>query len=47
MAADFALRAIDSELNAALLYSLDRDIYKNFTIRFLLELKARGCIHNQ
>ena len=44
MAADFALRAIDSELDAALLYSLDRDIYRNFVIRFLLELKARGCV---
>jgi len=47
MAADLALRTIDSELDAALLYSLDRDIYKNFAIRFLLEFKARGCIHNQ
>jgi hypothetical protein len=28
MAADLALRTIDSELDAALLYSLDRDIYK-------------------
>jgi len=47
MVADFALRAIDSEPDAALLYSLDRDIYKNFALRFLLELKAKGCIHNQ
>ena len=28
MAANLALRTIDSELDAALLYSLDRDIYK-------------------
>src|SRR5215831_4308672 len=24
-----------------------RDIYKNFAIRFLLELKGRGCSHNK